>query len=87
MTEHRWSIAQARHTWSIAHWGEGYFDIGEDGALLVRPRRADGPEIALPEVVATARDSGLRLPLLVRFSDILRDRLARLQSAFAKEAV
>jgi len=84
VTEQRWSIAQARHTWSIAHWGEGYFDIGDDGGLRVRPRREDGPEIALPEVVAAAQDRGLRLPLLVRFSDILRDRLARLQAAFAK---
>ena len=84
MTEQSWSIDKARHTWSIAHWGEGYFDIRDDGALLVRPRRADGPEIPLPEVVATARDSGLRLPLLVRFSDILRDRRERLQAAFAK---
>jgi arginine decarboxylase len=84
VTEQGWSIEQARHTWSIAHWGEGYFDVGDDGSLRVRPRRAEGPDIALPEVVAAAQDSGLRLPLLVRFSDILRDRLARLHDAFAK---
>jgi arginine decarboxylase len=84
VTEQRWSIEQARHTWSIAHWGEGYFDVGNEGSLRVRPRRAEGPDIALPEVVAAAQESGLRLPLLVRFSDILRDRLARLQDAFAK---
>ena len=84
MTEQRWSIAKARHTWSIEHWGEGYFDVGDDGALRVRPRRDHGPEIALPDVVAAAQERGLRLPLLVRFSDILRDRLARLQAAFAK---
>ncbi|HVT33628.1 MAG TPA: arginine decarboxylase, partial [Rhodanobacteraceae bacterium] len=83
MTKERWSIADARRTWSVANWGEGYFDIGEDGALLVRPRRAEGPAIALPDVVAAAQAKGSRLPLLVRFSDILRDRLARLQAAFA----
>ena len=83
MTEQRWSIADARRTWSIANWGEGYFDVGDDGALLVRPRRTDGPAIALPAVVAAAQAQGLRLPLLVRFSDILGDRLERLQSAFA----
>jgi len=84
VTEQRWTIADARHMWSIANWGEGYFDVGDDGALRVRPRREEGAEIALPDIVATAQSRGLRLPLLVRFSDILRDRLARLQAAFAK---
>jgi len=79
-----WSIADARRTWSIANWGEGYFDIGDDGALRVRPRREDGPAIRLPDVVAAAQAQGSRLPLLVRFSDILRDRRERLQAAFAK---
>ncbi|HJT99560.1 MAG TPA: biosynthetic arginine decarboxylase [Rhodanobacteraceae bacterium] len=80
----RWTIADARRTWSIANWGEGYFDVGEDGALRVRPHREDGPEIRLPDVVAGAEAQGSRLPLLVRFSDILRDRRERLQGAFAK---
>ena len=64
MNGQRWSIADARRTWSIANWGEGYFDIGEDGALRVRPRREDGPEIRLPDVVAAAQAQGSRLPLL-----------------------
>ena len=84
MNKKSWSIADARRTWSIANWGEGYFDIGDDGALCVRPRREDGPAIRLPDVVAAAQAQGSRLPLLVRFSDILRDRRERLQAAFAK---
>jgi arginine decarboxylase len=79
-----WSIADARRTWSIANWGEGYFDVGDDGALRVRPRRGNGPEIRLPDVVAAAQEQGSRLPLLVRFSDILRDRREQLQAAFAR---
>ncbi|HEY6893448.1 MAG TPA: biosynthetic arginine decarboxylase [Rhodanobacteraceae bacterium] len=84
MNAKRWSIADARRTWSIANWGEGYFDVGDDGALTVKPRRESGPEIRLPDVVAAAQKQGSRLPLLVRFSDILRDRRVRLQAAFAK---
>ncbi|HET7925140.1 MAG TPA: biosynthetic arginine decarboxylase [Rhodanobacteraceae bacterium] len=84
MDAKRWSIADARRTWSIANWGEGYFDVGDDGTLRVCPRRENGPEIRLPDVVAAAQKQGSRLPLLVRFSDILRDRRERLQAAFAK---
>ena len=83
MTEQRWTIDQARHTWAVPHWSEGYFDVGDDGDLLVRPRGADGPTLSLPAIVADAQAGGARLPLLVRFADILNDRRARLQRAFA----
>ncbi|MEO7014625.1 MAG: biosynthetic arginine decarboxylase [Dokdonella sp.] len=79
-----WTTEDARHTYAIANWGEGYFDVGADGAILVKPRVDDGPALNLPAIVAAARASGSRLPLLVRFADILNDRRARLQAAFAK---
>ena len=79
-----WSTDDARNTYAIANWGEGYFDVGADGGVLVRPRGADGPALQLPEVVAAARARGSRLPLLVRFADILTDRRRRLQEAFAR---
>jgi arginine decarboxylase len=79
-----WSTDDARRTYSIANWGEGYFDVGKDGGIAVRPRGEHGPELSLPAVVAAARARGSRLPLLVRFADILNDRRARLQRAFAK---
>jgi arginine decarboxylase len=79
-----WSPDQARKTYSIPHWSEGYFDVDGGGRVVVRPRGDAGPAIALPEVVDAARASGAKLPLLVRFPDILGDRLRRLQAAFAR---
>ena len=79
----QWNADAARAQYAIAHWGEGYFDVDEHGRLIVRPRGADGPAVALPEIVEAARARGSRLPLLVRFADILRHRLERLQGAFA----
>ena len=79
-----WSIDAARRTYSIAHWGEGYFDIDAHGRVTVRPHGAQGPDIALPEAVDAALAQGLKLPLLLRFSDILGHRLGRLQGAFAQ---
>ncbi|NLB14747.1 MAG: biosynthetic arginine decarboxylase [Gammaproteobacteria bacterium] len=79
-----WSIDAARRTYSIAHWGEGYFDIDAQGRVTVRPHGAQGPDIALPEAVDAALAQGLKLPLLLRFSDILGHRLGRLQGAFAQ---
>ena len=79
-----WSLDRARHTYSIPYWSEGYFDVDGQGRMVVRPRGAGGPELALPEVVAKATDAGLKLPLLLRFSDILGDRLGKLQAAFGR---
>ena len=79
-----WTTDDARAQYAIAHWGEGYFDVDAHGDLSVRPRGADGPAFSLPAIVDAARAKGSRLPLLVRFADILRHRLSRLQGAFAK---
>jgi len=79
-----WSLDRARHTYSIPYWSEGYFDVDEAGRMRVLPRGANGPSLALPEVVDQATAAGLKLPLLLRFSDVLGDRLGKLQAAFGR---
>ena len=79
-----WSTDHARKTYSVPHWAEGYFDVDAAGRIVVSPKGARGPVIPLPEVVDAARAQGAQLPLLVRFPDILGDRLGKLQAAFAQ---
>lgn len=70
--------------YNISHWGDGYFEINDHGHLIVRPnRKENGPSVDLYELITTLRNSGLALPVLVRFSDILRNRVQRLITAFA----
>ncbi|AIF46276.1 arginine decarboxylase [Dyella japonica] len=83
MSKH-WNIDAARHTYAVPHWGDGYVDVNDAGHIVMRPHGAKGPALSLPAIVDRARAEGLRLPLLVRFPDILADRLKRLQDAFAK---
>ena len=79
-----WNIDTARKTYSIPHWSEGYFDVDDEGRVVVSPLGADGPRIALAEAVNRALSGGAHLPVLVRFPDILGHRLAKLQTAFAQ---
>ncbi|HET9818198.1 MAG TPA: biosynthetic arginine decarboxylase [Rhodanobacteraceae bacterium] len=79
-----WSLDDARALYSVPHWGDGYVDVGAGGRAVMRPRGADGPVIALDDAIARAREMGLRMPLLLRFPDILLDRRARLRAAFAQ---
>jgi arginine decarboxylase len=79
-----WTTDRAKLTYAIPHWSNGYVDVADNGHLLMRPRGNEGPSLDLAAIVDKATSEGLRLPLLVRFPDILADRLARLQQAFAK---
>ena len=79
-----WTPDSARKTYSIPHWSSGYFDVDDGGRMLVRPRGPGGPSVGLADVVDRALEQGVNLPVLVRFPDILGDRLAALQAAFAQ---
>lgn len=80
-----WSIDDAREIYNIAHWSDGYFDIDESGELVAQPD-PDRPtfRVNLPKLVAEMEARGTPLPLLVRFNDILHDRIDRLCGAFDK---
>ncbi|MDA3922960.1 MAG: biosynthetic arginine decarboxylase [Salinisphaera sp.] len=76
-----WSIDQAQALYRVATWGDGYFGINEAGHADVRPS-VDAPAIDLDALTDEIQATGLRLPVLVRFTDILGDRLTRLCDAF-----
>ncbi len=74
------NVARARRRYAIDRWSEGFFDLNESGQLLARPDRRHS--LALAEIVEQARRDGLRLPMLLRFPDILRERTRQLSDAF-----
>jgi len=74
------TIAPARRRYAIDRWSEGYFDLDGRGRLLALPDREQ--PLALAEIVERARADGLRLPMLLRFPDILRARAGQLRQAF-----
>jgi len=79
-TRGKQTAEQARRRYAIDRWSEGLFDVDDHGRLLVCPH-ADR-QAALAEIVETARRQGLRLPLLLRFPQILETRARQLMQAF-----
>ncbi|MFC1837573.1 biosynthetic arginine decarboxylase [Thermodesulfobacteriota bacterium] len=77
-----WSIDEARELYGINRWGLKYFDINSDGDVTVSPRKGKGASINIPDVIREAREQGLHFPMLIRFQDLLRDRVERINSAF-----
>lgn len=82
-----WSAEDARRLFNVNRWSEGYFDIRDDGQVVCRPNGEDGTGIALPELIEAIVAEGLNLPVLVRFQDILTDRVKRLCAAFDNAAM
>jgi len=86
-----WTPARSTTVYKVDGWGAPYFAVNSSGNVTVRPHGAgtmDHQEIDLLKVVKKATDSKsvggleLQLPLIVRFPDVLKDRLESLQTAF-----
>ena len=75
-------IQRCRDIYAIDRWSEGYFTINAAGHLCARPDPRQPTEIDLTDLVAEIAAEGLALPVLVRFTDILRHRVSALHQAF-----
>jgi arginine decarboxylase len=78
----RWSIADAGELYDVASWGKGYFSVGSNGHLWVHPSKEPARGIDLRELVEKLELRGISLPILIRFAEILKHRLADLHQAF-----
>ncbi len=76
-------IGDALSLYNVDRWGGGYFGINDAGHVVVKPKR-NGEQIDLMEIVREARSRSLHFPLVVRFHDLLRDRVEIINAAFAE---
>ncbi len=83
-TDTPWSIEASEALYRLAGWGEPYFSINSAGHILVSPQGDRGGSLDLLHLVEALRQRNLGLPLLIRFSDILADRIERLNACFAR---
>jgi len=70
-----------QNLYNIERWGEDYFSINHQGRIEIR--KTPGTQgVELTAIVDAARRAGLNLPLLIRCSDILHDRVRQVYNAF-----
>jgi arginine decarboxylase len=70
--------------YQIRGWGEPYFAINEQGHIQVMPTGKGDQGVDLFELVQSLRLREISFPCLIRFPDILRDRMVRLHQCFAQ---
>ncbi|MEM6427140.1 MAG: biosynthetic arginine decarboxylase [Cyanobacteria bacterium P01_D01_bin.128] len=79
-----WTIEDSEALYRIHGWGEPYFSINEAGHITVSPKGDRGGALDLYNLVEALKLRNLELPILIRFSDILENRIERLNACFAK---
>lgn len=77
-----WTIKDAEELYGIEGWSNGYFGINREGNVELSAAATGGNPIDLKKVVDDLVRRGLPMPLLIRFSDILRRRVEALHGAF-----
>jgi arginine decarboxylase len=77
-----WRTQDSAELYGIAHWGAPYFSIADNGDVRVHPAGPTGPTVNMPALVEDIRRRGLRTPLLMRFSEILKTSVESLATNF-----
>ncbi len=74
-----WTIEDSENLYGIQGWGEPYFAINAAGNVTVSPQGASrGISLDLYELVESLKKRQIDLPMVIRFPDIMADRLERL---------
>jgi arginine decarboxylase len=80
----KWTVADSAETYGVKYWGNNYFSINDAGNAQAHPAGLDAGRIDLKELVDEVARRGIGLPLLIRFSDVLRSRIVELNETFRR---
>ena len=77
----KWRIEDSEELYNITGWGVSYFGINDKGHVVVTPRK-DGVAVDLKELVDELQLRDVTAPMLVRFPDILDNRIEKISNCF-----
>ena len=78
-----WSIEQARSFYNVPYWSDGYFDLNNQGELVVCPDKGRPQNnFTLSSICKELQSRGFQMPALLRFGDIVHNRVNSLCQAF-----
>ncbi len=77
----KWRIEDSEELYNITGWGTSYFKINPKGHVVVTPRK-NSVEIDLRELVDELALRDVAMPTLLRFPDILDNRIEKVSNCF-----
>ena len=81
----KWTIEDSKELYNINGWGTSYFGVNEHGNVYVTPCKNE-TQIDLREVMDELALRDVTPPVLLRFPDILDNRIEKTASCFKKAA-
>lgn len=78
----KWRIEDSEELYNINGWGNGYFSINEKGHVQVTPRKKEGNEVDLSELMRELYLRDVSSPVLIRFPEILDNRIEKISNSF-----
>ncbi len=81
----KWRIEDSEDLYNVKGWGGSYFSINEKGHMVVTPKEGCA-SVDLPELVDELSLRDVSAPMLLRFPDILDDRITKIDSCFKEAA-
>ena len=77
----KWRVEDSEELYNINGWGINYFSINEKGNVVVTPQK-EGVGIDLKELVDELLVRDISAPVLIRFPDILDNRIEKMANCF-----
>jgi arginine decarboxylase len=77
----KWRIEDSKELYNIQGWGVNYFSINDKGHVTVSPAK-NGVEIDLRELIDELSLRDVSAPMLIRFPDILDNRIEKMAKCF-----
>ena len=77
----KWSIDDSKELYNLNSWGKDYFSVNSKGNVIVTPVK-DGPNVDLKDLLEKLQEQDISTPLLVRFPDILDNRIEKIINCF-----
>lgn len=81
----KWRIEDSEELYNITGWGRPYFSINDQGHVVVTPKEGC-KSVDLKEVVDELQLRDVSTPVLLRFPDILDNRIEKISKCFEKAA-
>jgi len=81
----KWTIEDSKELYNIGGWGVNYFGVNDKGNVYVRPCKND-VQIDLREIMDELALRDVSAPVLLRFPDIIDNRIEKTSSCFKKAA-
>ncbi|MDD9156232.1 biosynthetic arginine decarboxylase [Aliivibrio sp. S4TY2] len=80
--EHSVNLDRIRAEYNVKHWSQGFYGIDDNGEVYVSPRSESDHQVPLSHIVNQLEQRNIGLPALVRFPQIVHQRVHNICNAF-----